>query len=367
MFLVYLLTYGLAFFKIASIHVSIVMFLVASFIFIEYLTTDKMKLELVTSFWNKLLDYLYLIIIQLRAYLFAISIFFLFLSHVSGKPFSVLLLIPSIVFIVLCEHFVITQPFKTKNITGLSVPFSKHPFYSYKWSEEAAIRYQLLCLFEDKTYLTRKKSYSIMSEEYLKQAQVIKKIRILLRRKRRNKTRNTRVSFNYLRAAFYRRGYSTPEMQLIRTVGVIRGYDKHRITRKIYEIIYSHVFFSSLRQYQVDNSGPALVHFREFILDTYMKNVLTIINGHRFTTFNSVFENQNSIETWPLEGLFIACLGLNFRPVTWSNIMLYYDIVEKYKLNPQKMFEYARLIEQGKKIPCSDSHKKEMRHEYDQL
>ena len=352
MFLVYLLTYGLAFFRIASIRISVIMFLAASFIFIEYLTIDKMKLELVTSFWNKLLDYLYLIVIQLRAYLFAISMVFLFLSHVSNGTASILLLVPSIAFTVLCEHFVITQPFKTKNITGLSVPFNKHPFYSYDWSEKAAKRYQLLCHFEDKTYFHRKKSYSILSSEYISQTHAFKKIPGLVRRIIRRR-KHTKTTLKSIRAAFYRRGFSTPEMQLIRTIGVVRGYDKHKITRKIYEIVYSHIFFSSLKQYQVDNSGPALEHYREYLLDIYLKNVLTKINGHRFTTLNSIFENPDSVETWPLEGVFIACLGLSFRPVDLGNIVLYYDVIESFDLDISKMFEYARTVEQGKKIPCS--------------
>ncbi len=351
MFLVYLLTYGLAFFKIASIHISIVMFLAASFIFIEYLTVDKMKLELVTSFWNKLIDFLYLIIIQFRAYLFAISMFFLFHSHVSNGPVSTLLLVLSVGCIVLCEHLVITQPFKTKNITGLSAPFNKYPFYSYNWSEEVVKRYQLLCLFEDKSYLHRKKSYSILSSEYLSQTHAFKKIFGLIcktiRRRKRSKT-----TLKSIRAAFYRRGFSTPEMQLIRTIGVVRGYDKHKITRKIYEIVYSHIFFSSLKQYQIDNSGPDLEHYREYILDIYLKSVLTKINGHRFTTLNSIFENPDSVESWPLEGLFVACLGLSFRPVDFDNIALYHDVIDLFDLDISKIFEYAKIVEQRKKIPC---------------
>ena len=141
-------------------------------------------------------------------------------------------------------------------------------------------------------------------------------------------------------------------MQLIRTIGVVRGYDKHKITRKVYEIVYSHIFFSSLRQYQVDNSGPTLEHFREYILDIYLKNVLTKINGRRFTTLNSAFDNPNSVETWPLEGLFIACLGLSFRQINSDNIKLYSDVVDFFHLDTTKMFNYATMVERGEKIPC---------------
>ena len=37
--------------------------------------------------------------------------------------------------------------------------------------------------------------------------------------------------------------------QIIRTLGVKHGYSQHVICRKIYEILYSKMFFKSLRKY----------------------------------------------------------------------------------------------------------------------
>ena len=44
------------------------------FIFLEYLTTDRWKLQIVRSFGNKLLDFLFLIFIQYYGFLFLLSV-----------------------------------------------------------------------------------------------------------------------------------------------------------------------------------------------------------------------------------------------------------------------------------------------------
>ena len=44
------------------------------FIFLEYLTADRWKLQIVRSFGNKLLDFLFLIFIQYYGFLFLLSV-----------------------------------------------------------------------------------------------------------------------------------------------------------------------------------------------------------------------------------------------------------------------------------------------------
>ena len=150
------------------------------------------------------------------------------------------------------------------------------------------------------------------------------------------------------------RGYSTPEMQLIRTIGVERGYEKHKYARKLFEIVYSHILFSSLRQYQRDNSGPGLAHFRQYILDVYLKNVLTKVNDRRISKLNTIFENPKDVSVWPMEALFVACLGLSFRPIIDSQIYTYEYVISKYNLDVDKIRKYARMVDENKPIPCFD-------------
>lgn len=114
---------------------------------------------------------------------------------------------------------------------------------------------------------------------------------------------------------FLSRGHSTPEMQLLRTIGITRGYDKYKIQRKIFEILYGKIFFTSLKEYHQANSYLKLEHYRHYLLYIYFQPVMTKLKGKKYTPLSSVFQNNEDINNWSMNGLFIACLGLSFRSV----------------------------------------------------
>lgn len=349
MLLIYLLTFGLAVFKVIRIRFCIILLLIATIVFIEALTDDKEKLEMLSSGWCKTLDYVYLMLVQYRILVFVLSLVLLYLSHICEDVWTYIFLILSIISLVICEHLVVTQPFKVKTISELLIPFNTYPYYLYHYDDNMRIRYEMVSLFEDKTFFLRENSYSVFSLEYLQ----LKSFRGVLK-KAFSQIRNNRQTggSNLIIKSLLSRGYSTPEMQLVRTIGVVRGYDKHKYLRKIYEIFYSRILFSSLKKYQVDNSGPSVKHFREYILDIYLKNVLISVNEKRIPKLNSIFADPENVQYWPMEGLFVACLGLSQRYVNEYQIGLYYDVIEKYKLDINIIYEYAQLIENDEKIPC---------------
>jgi hypothetical protein len=324
--------------------------------FVEYLTDDKKKIELIKNFWYKLLDYFFMMFFQYHVIWFIISMLFLYCSHIKffnidNDTLTYIFSAISILFMIICEHRVITQRFKVASITQLYQPFSEKPYYKFKYNEKALIRYNMLCSFEDNSFLQRSKSYSFLSIEYIrlffeKRSFTYIKNRFKIKRRQYGSTSSAVKSV-------FGRGYSTPEMQLIRTIGVIRGYAKYKHRRKIYELIYSKIFFSSLRKYQIDNSGPGLEHFREYILDIYLKSVLTRINGARFATLSSAFSDSNNVCNWPIEGFFIACLGLSFREVNDYNLYLYNDVIVEYKLDIAKIYHYAEEIKTKHVITCT--------------
>ena len=268
------------------------------------------------------------------------------------------------------EHRVISQPFKTGGITEMFAPFAENPYYKFRHSGEARKRYKMLCSFEDRTYFDREKSYSSFSLEFIKVyggKKALKKIGEKLFEREENaepKTGKIRKTFERIKTFFRRlkrllgRGYSTPEMQLIRTIGVEKGYDKYKIRRKVFEILYAKILLGSLKQYNKENSALEVTHFRDYILDVYLKNVITIINGERFAKFSNAFDEPGDVSLWPPEGMFIACLGLNFRGVTEENILLYADVIEEFDLDEEKIRDYGEMIKEGKKIPCGEKSQK---------
>ena len=57
MFLLYLFTYAIAFFKIFRISASLLLLVLITFVFLEYLSVDKKKLTLITNLIYKCVDY----------------------------------------------------------------------------------------------------------------------------------------------------------------------------------------------------------------------------------------------------------------------------------------------------------------------
>lgn len=149
-----------------------------------------------------------------------------------------------------------------------------------------------------------------------------------------------------------KRGYSTPEMQLIRTIGIERGYDKYKISRKAFEVIYGKIFFASFKEYHRANTYLELDHYRHYLLYTYVQTVMTKIKGVRCSPLSSAFINSD-IRNWSMEGLFIACLGLSFRRVNDKNLLLYGEIIARFGLDEARIKELNESY--PKKFPLEDS------------
>ena len=195
MFLIYLLLYGLAASSVVPIRVCVVLFILASFIFLEYLTEDSKKLEYITSAWKKSLDYSFLLVFQFHVVYYALSIVALAFSRRSSGWMIWCLRALSFMLLFVCEHQTITQPFKVKTITQIAKPFLEHPFYSFRWSENAEQRYKMLCRFEDKTFLCRK-TYTIASPEYIKMTFTLEKMRKLIISYQQKKKDDTLLDIN---------------------------------------------------------------------------------------------------------------------------------------------------------------------------
>lgn len=345
MFLLYLLTYATAWLEIFHIHVSILLLLLATFVFLEYLSGDEKKLELFVKIRWKFLDYFYMMVFQFHILEVLASFLLLYFSKgFEAEPvWRGIFLGLSLLAFFLGEHLTISQPYKTKSVTEISDVFEKRPVYSFNYDESMRDRFDLICAFEDASYFCRSRSYSCFSLEYLKT--IISRLGFegLCRRCL------TRLRLSELkRGGLFSRGYSTPEMQLIRTLGVARGYDSHKFQRKAFEIVYSYVFFSSLKFYHEANSFLELRRYREYILYIYLHTVLTKIKGKRYFPLSSVFADPEDIGGWSLEGLFIACLGLSFRQVTPEAFERYAGIIDRFSLDKEKILRLSQSFPEEK-------------------
>ena len=386
MFLLYLFTFSTAYFNIFPIITSIILLLISTFVFLEYLTEDTKKLELFTRLSHKFCDYIFMMFFQYHVLWVIIAFLCLYISrdnasltelssHISyailhlnfkneilltiqitvlekiDRVSRYLTIILSFVFLWLGSHRAISQPFKIKSITDISKEFENYPIYKFEYREEMQDKFNLLCAFEDRTYFQRKNSYSCVSLEYIKCFLINHRVTDL-------KYFSATVKSRFETGAalrFFKRGHSTPEMQLLRTLGIARGYDKYKIQRKFFEIIYSKIFFSSLREYHKANTYSNLNHYRHYLLYVYFQTVLTKVDGKTCKPLSSAFTNSNDISNWSMHGLFIACLGLSFRRVNSSNLSLFADVLDSYNLDPSKIIKLSKQFHRGKKFPIGDS------------
>ena len=224
--------------------------------------------------------------------------------------------------------------------------FETHPPYQFEYREEMQEKFDLLCAFEDKTYFQRKDSYSCASSEYIQCFLKNHGFPKLYFFKEAFSNVSTPKKLYRLGSRLFRRGYSTPEMQLLRTVGIVRCYDKYKIQRKIFEILYSKIFFSSLKEYHKANTYLALDNYRHYLLYVYFQTVMTKINGRKCAPLSSAFDNQSDVGNWSMNGLFVACLGLSFREVSDYHLALFSDIIDDFGLS------ITRIKELSDRFPC---------------
>lgn len=466
MFLLYLFSFALAVSGVFRIRTCFILLVCSTFVFLEYLSEDRRKLELVVKPGYKLLDYLYMMFFQYGFAAYLLSMALLFLSRrtlqgvlptlfLSRRALWGVLLALSVLCIFRAVQWTVSQPFKIKSFTETARVFDRQPPYTYRHSDALQLRFELLCAIEDRSYFSRSRSYSCVSLEYLRWRlggpvlktcvlpalrlklatalpklweslkkllrlltallkplrrvpRLIRKLPHLLRRAPahirrlpayirrapayiRRAPQKLRLAASRLRAAlavklralprpslrapapprFFQkllrllprlrldktglhisgRGYSTPEMQLLRTVGIARGYEHYKLRRKVYEVLYSKIFFTSLRDYHQANSFAGLSHYRDYILWIYTQSVLTVINETRCPTFSGAFPDGTDVESWSLEGMFVACLGLSFRPATERTLELYSDVIAAFDLDRAKILRaYRRFPRQ--KLPA---------------
>lgn len=261
--ILYLTTFGLSFLKIFSVTISIFFLFIVTFIFLEILSKDEKKLQLTTGVKYKLLDYLFLVIFQygIMYVLFSIVLtsFTLtnYISRLGNFQFSsvkLILQIASISIFLVGILRVISERFKTKtfdeliqtiNISINNVPFDKIDKDIFK----------MLIDMEDRTYYLRKKSYNFLSFTLIKNK--IKKYS--------KKDNKMEIFKKYINETKHIRGYSTLEMQLMRTLGIV--YQNNKLyTRKIYELFYTYIFFNSLNIFYKKNKYTNYWEFKNYLL-----------------------------------------------------------------------------------------------------
>ena len=295
------------------------------------------------------------------------GIFFILLTHIISKIYR--------------NEFRVNS---FKQIEDIFEKKAKKFDYKNALNQNSEINFKLNMLIdiEDKTYMFRKRSHSSISLEALmckinRQEEYDKIVSKIEGKPLLFFLSNIKITIKYakkiitkiLKAIFYKngikrfikRGYSTIEMQWIRNVAISIGYEKV-YRRKIFEIMYSNIFFKSLEEKRRYYTYPEYFYknsrliFKMLIVYVYLNTVPTFlyINNNRIKIDNILkfykivnegeIKGENIIERITKEELFIFIMGLSGKKIDENLYELYSKYIEKYNIDTKKVDNILKQI-----------------------
>lgn len=336
--IIYITIYSLVVFEIISVKLAIILLLLSLFCFLEVLSSDETKFKILVKPIYKIIDCLYISISQ-YAFLkicFAIILYnnlFLQLFHKFGVVFKML----SVIFFIMAITSTLQQKFVISSFKEMYKLFRDYPINKVEFNEKLNEASSILVSIEDRMYFERK-GYTFLSldsivsilKEKLNEITGYRKFIYFFKSGRR-----------FVENAFNEeRGYSTIPMQLIRSLGIKRGYN-YKYRRKIFEILYSRMFFKGIERMFEEDKVSNREHVKKYYLYIYFHKVNTFLEDANFSKFLNAFDmqynykNKKDIYDCSNEGIFIACMGLSKRTskINKDNIDYYLGIVDDVNLN----------------------------------
>jgi len=297
----YFINFSVIILNIFNFITSIALLLISLFIFLEIFSNDTVKMTIFDKLWDKLLDYFFIIFFQYSFLMIVIELFILhYAQHELVHIFAISLFLLTIIHIT-------QEKFRTETISDLKAKF--HPSINQvNFGEIEDYTFQMLIDLEDRTYRKRKYRSTFLSINVVKHT-----IQNVLGHKKSLK--------RYIRNTNLKRGYSTIQMQLIRTIGITQGFGTLPtnynvcqyfpvIRRKIYELIYAEIFFNGLRRYYKKNVYVNAEKYPDYLLYIYLKYAPTIVGKTRYSNILEYLGDDPKL--WTKEKCLIAYAGLPY-------------------------------------------------------
>lgn len=340
--IIYISVYALTVLNIIGVKMAFALLGLTLFCFFEIFTSDEIKFKILVNPIYKMIDFIYLSFSQ---YAFGGMCSALLLLRIklpeelAGQ--EIIFKILSFFFIVWTITATLRQRYVICSFHEMYSIFARYPINKVKFNKKLDEACTILISIEDKGYFERE-AYTFLSP--------ISIYRTVKKKMRGQSIRNKIRSFwsagiRFIKNIFNEsRGYSTIPMQLIRSLGIERGYEcKYR--RKVFEIIYSRMFFHGLRKMMRVDRVAQRRNFKKYLLYIYFHKVNTFLGDATFSKFLNAFDmkfdqqNEKDIYDCTNEGIFIACMGLSKRAdrITRHNIYYYIHEIDEVELNPDKI------------------------------
>ena len=340
MAIIYISVYALAVLNIVGIKMALLLLIVSLFCFFEIFTSDEMKFKILVNPIYKAVDFIYISIFQ---YSFGgICLALLLLKIKLPETFdkqNIIFRTLSFLFIVWTLTAMLQQKYVIHTFGEMYRVFTYFPINKIEFNDKLYEACNILVSIEDKRYFERE-AYSFFSVKY---------IISLIKGKIASQRGGKKVIYvlvngnRFIKNIFDEsRGYSTIPMQLVRSLGIKRGYN-YKYRRKIFEILYSRMFFKGIERMFNEDKVTQRQYFKEYLIYIYFHKVNTFLGDATFSKFLNAFDmkynrkNEKDIYDCTNEGIFIACMGLSKRAtnITPENIDYYLQSIENVQLDAE--------------------------------
>lgn len=332
--LMYLITFLTNILNIVPTLESYVILVIALFLQIEFFE-DNFKKVIITNWLEKIIDFAYILISEYSFVCFTLSLI-LSSEYVNrifdGRAKNLLYSISIVIFCFACNE-ASSQKYVVRTYDEIKKKIDSIKGYRQFLVHEKEIvdPYCVLCV-EDANFFEREDRYSFANTFYLKKRYFEKLWDFLLRLFRnKNKINNVKRVL---------RGYSTIEMQLLRTLAIKEGYD-YFIRRKVFEILYAQLFWKNLKNYY-KKCGCSVKVYKDYLLYLYLR-IAPCLNRGQEKRVSKVIRARDEILEYTREELFVLALCFSGK-VKRDNIMIIYeDLIDTLDLDVD---EVSRIIEE---------------------
>lgn len=339
----YMMIYIVNLFDVVQTFPSVFICLLALFIYFE-LFYDSFKRKVMNNIFYKIIDFFYIMIFEYYFILFLTSIFFTttYINILVIEMFNInIVYYVSFILISWACIRISSQHYLLCTFDEVKSKLDKVSTYKEFLDKKKRISHYLSIIsIEDKNFFNRGNRYTIFNVFYLKRIIPIKNHRCNSFIKKSVFTqKKIRLMLKLMLKLI--RGYSTIEMQLMRTLVIKEGY-RFTIRRKFLEVIYTKLFFDSLQEYYRLNKLD-LTYFKDYLLYIYV-NTAKILIDDKNNVLNQIRNKILNVDEYSKEELFILTLSFSGK-LKWSNVFdLYKDVISKLELNQTKLIELKNNI-----------------------
>lgn len=336
--IIYITVYSLVVTNVVSTKLALGLLLLALFCFFEILTSDETKFKILVNPFYKILDCTYISCFQYSFFeiVIAIMLYQADFQCVVGE-YAVFIKILSALIFVMAITSTLQQKFVVCTFKEMYKIFVDYPINKVIFNDKLQQACDILVAIEDRTYFDRK-GYTFLSINAIKH---ILKTGLKKRKGYKKIVYIFSAGKQFAKNTFNEhRGYSTIPMQLIRSLGIRRGYN-YKYRRKIFEILYSRMFFCGIERMFKEDQVANREHVKHYYLYIYFHKVNTFLGDATFSKFLNAFDmqygkkNKKDIYDFSNEGIFIACMGLSKRAsiINECNVEYYTNLVSGVDLD----------------------------------